>query len=443
MERPMKPTRACARLLHAVCLVAAGAPVLLAQLDGSYVLPMDDPAIAYAQSQVTDPVSRLNDDLQKGKRKLAFDETHGYLRSLLEALEVPVHSQVLVFSKTSFQATRISPRLPRALYFNDRISVGFVRSGDVLEVMAADPKQGMIFYTLDQDSGAKPQLIRRDECLQCHLSPRTTGVPGWIVRSVYPDSSGMPLFQAGSFVTDHRSPFKERWGGWYVTGKHGAQLHMGNVYSQSKSEPDMDFSKGANVTDLKWHFDTGAYLTRHSDIVALMVLEHQGRMQNLITRVGFDARMALRDQAALAPLLNKPGEELTDSTRRRINLVADALVQYMLFAEEAPLAEPIEGTSGFTQEFQKLGPADKKGRSLRDLDLRKRLFRYPCSYLIYSEPFDGLPAPAKQRVYERLWEVLSGKDKSAAFARLSTEDRQAVREILLETKGELPEYWRP
>jgi len=309
--------------------------------------------------------------------------------------------------------------------------------------MAADPKQGMIFYTLDQDSGAKPQLIRRDECLQCHLSPRTTGVPGWIVRSVYPDSSGMPLFQAGSFVTDHRSPFKERWGGWYVTGKHGAQLHMGNVYSQSKSEPDMDFSKGANVTDLKWHFDTGAYLTRHSDIVALMVLEHQGRMQNLITRVGFDARMALRDQAALAPLLNKPGEELTDSTRRRINLVADALVQYMLFAEEAPLAEPIEGTSGFTQEFQKLGPADKKGRSLRDLDLRKRLFRYPCSYLIYSEPFDGLPAPAKQRVYERLWEVLSGKDKSAAFARLSTEDRQAVREILLETKGELPEYWRP
>jgi len=406
------------------------------------VLPMDDPAIAYAQPNVSDPASRLNEDLHNGRRTLAFDETHGYLRSLLEALEVPVSSQVLVFSKTSFQATRISPRLPRALYFNDRVSVGFVRTGDVLEVMAADPKQGMIFYTLDQDPGAKPQLIRRDECLQCHLSPRTTGVPGWMVRSVYPDSTGMPLFQAGSFVTDHRSPLKERWGGWYVTGKHGSQPHMGNVYSKSKSEPDMDFQEGANLTDLKRHFDTGAYLTPHSDIVALMVLEHQGRMQNLITRVGFDARMALRDQAALAPLLNKPGEELTDSTRRRINLVADALVQYMLFADEAPLSDSIEGTSAFTQEFQKAGPRDGKGRSLRELDLGKRLFRYPCSYLIYTEAFEALPEPARMRIYERLWDVVSGKDKSAAFARLSMEDRQAVKEILLDTKKGLPEYWR-
>jgi hypothetical protein len=340
-----------------------------------------------------------------------------------------------VFSKTSFQAPRIAPRTPRALYFNDQVSVGFVRGGDVLEIAAADPQQGIIFYTIDQEKAAQPSLDRRGECLQCHASPGTLGVPGLTVRSVFPDISGMPLFHAGSFTTDHRSPLKERWGGWYVTGTHGAERHMGNVVVEDKNQPDqLDREKGANVTDLKGRLDAGAYLTPHSDIVALMVLEHQTRMQNLITRVNWETRMALQSSAAINAALGRPADELSDSAKRRIQNPAESLVGYLLFAEEAPLTAPVRGTSGFTEEFAKCGPRDCKGRSLREFDLRTRMFKYPCSYLIYSEGFDALPAPAKSYIYRRLNEILTGKDTSPKFSRLSAADRQAILEILRETK---------
>ena len=177
---------------------------------GSYVVPLDHDAIQYSKRPVSDPVSKLNG------QTFEWEDGSGYLRSVLKALNVPVESQVLVFSKTSFQASRIGPVMPRALYFNDSVTVGYVRGGDVLEFAASDPKQGSIFYTLDQDPAVKPRFERRDTCLQCHQSGATTGVPGLVVRSVYPERSGMPLFQSGSFTTDHRSPLKEQIGRAHV-----------------------------------------------------------------------------------------------------------------------------------------------------------------------------------------------------------------------------------
>ncbi|MGH9632697.1 MAG: hypothetical protein ACRD7E_30700 [Bryobacteraceae bacterium] len=422
--------------------VLAGTALLFASLDGSYVLPLDHEAILYAKTPLADPVSRLEKQVQDGSVKLEYDPHFGYLRSVLRQLDVPVSSQILVFSKTSFQAPRISPRTPRAIYFNDRVSVGWVRGGDVIEISSVDPKQGTVFHTIDQGESSTPSIRRRDECLQCHLSPRTLGIPGGVVRSVFPDPSGMPLFQAGSFVTDHRSPFSERWGGWYVTGRHGSQTHMGNSVVRSKTQPEeLDRSDSSNVTDLRWRFDTGSYLSAHSDIVALMVLEHQVRMQNLITRVGYETRMALHSQAALGNLFSKPGE-LSESTQRRINGPVEYLLEYLLFMDEVALEAPVEGTSKFAAEFMQAGPRDKQGRSLRDFDLKTRMFKYPCSYLIYSEAFDNLPGPAKERVYRRLWEILSGEDKSPMFADLSSDDRKAILEILLETKENLPAYWQ-
>ena len=413
--------------------------VAFADLDGSYVLPIDHPAIQYAEGTLHDPVSRLRERMKAGEVKLPYDPQFGYLPAVLRALDVPVSSQVLVFSKTSFQAPRIAPRTPRALYFNDEVSVGWVQGGDVVELTALDPERGVLFYTVDQERVAKPSLDRRGECLQCHASGGTLGVPGLVVRSVFSEPSGMPLFQAGGYVTDHRSPLSERWGGWYVSGTHGAQVHMGNIVVTNKDNPrDIDPSKGANITDLKGRFDTGAYLSPHSDIVALLVLEHQTRMTNLITRVGYETRMAVHNQRALNKELGEPLDQLSDSTRRRIENAASELVKYMLFNGEAPLDSEIKGTSSFAADFSARGPKDHQGRSLRDLQLRGRIMRYPCSYMIYSAAFDALPKEASEYIYRRLHAILTGTEKST----LSADDRQAILEILRDTKPNLPGYWK-
>jgi hypothetical protein len=428
-------------LLLAVLLFAAQG-LLLADLGGSYVLPLNHEAIQYNSRPVNDPVAKLQQTLNNGGARLEFDQDFGYLRSLLKALDVPVSSQVLVFSKTSFQAPRIAPRLPRAIYFNDTVTVGYVRGGDVVELTAVDPEQGVIFYTLEQDPNAAPALDRQEQCLQCHATGATLGVPGLVVRSVYPDRTGMPVFQAGTFVTDHRSPLKERWGGWYVTGTHGG-AHMGNTVMEDKKRLEtFDPRAGQNVKDLKPYFDTGAYLSPYSDIVALLVLEHQTRMQNLITRIGFESRIAVFDSNVMNKLLGEPPGTLTESARRRVQNPSEELLRYLLFTDEAPLDGPVAGVSGFAEQYSARGPRDGKGRSLYELDLKKRLFKYPCSPLIYSASFDGLPKPALDYIYRRLWEVLSGKDTSEQFARLTSEDRRAILEILRDTKANLPEYFK-
>jgi hypothetical protein len=414
-----------------------------AELSGSYVVPLDHEAIQYTKMPLGDPITRLGERIARGEVKLAWDDEFGYLRGLLKELNIPVESQVLVFSKTSFQAPRIAPRTPRAIYFNDTVSVGIVRGGEVLEIASQDPKQGVIFYTLDLEKVDKPRFDRRDTCLQCHASGGTLGVPGIVVRSVYPEPSGMPAFHAGTFISDHRSPLKERWGGWYVTGKHGSQTHMGNAVARDRDKPDQLETEGTqNVVDLKHKFDTGAYLAPSSDIVALLTLEHQTHMTNLITRVGFEARMAMHYQAGINKAFGKPADEMGESTQRRIDSAVEEMVRYMLFVDEITLTEPVRGANNYAAVFQKMGPRDSKGRSLRDFDLNQRLFRYPLSYMIYTEAFDQMPAEARDRIYRRLFDILTGKDQGKPYARLSEADRRAIYEILLDTKRGLPDYWR-
>jgi hypothetical protein len=413
---------------------------------GPFALAADIDAepIRYSASTPTDAVARLQERVAAGKASLRCEKRFGYLRSVLRELDVPESSQVLVFSKTSLQRQRIGPRTPRAVYFNDDVYVGFCQDGDVLELAAADPKLGTVFYTLDQKRADKAQLTRQGEnCLLCHGSTQNEGFPGLLVRSVYPDDDGQPILAAGSFRIDHTSPLKQRWGGWYVTGESGKQTHLGNLIVEGKLPPEeIDNKAGLNVTDLSPFFKTSSYLTPHSDIVALMVLEHQAQMHNLLTRASFLTRLALRDEAEINKAFGRPAAGHSDATLRRIQYAGEPLVKYLLFSEEAPLTDRVHGTSDFAREFGRRGPFDKKGRSLRDFDLRRRLFKYPCSYLIYSASFDALPPEVKGYVYERLWDVLTGKDQGKEFAHLSDADRQAIREILLETKPNLPDYWR-
>lgn len=422
------------------------APLLaLALASPAAAASYEEPPIDYHTAAPADPISRLQEKLDAGRVKLDRDDAQGYLGSFLKHLNIPASSQSLVFSKTSFQRDRISPRTPRALYFNDDVYVGYVPGGDVLEVAAAEPKLGVNFYTLDQRTSDKPKFLRQtDSCLQCHAGSMTRDVPGLMVRSVFADKRGQPILSAGTFLVTDETPVKDRWGGWYVTGTHGAARHMGNATATDEDNPidSLDRSAGANVTDLGGKFDPSGYPSASSDIVALMVLEHQVEMHNRITRANFGAQLALRDERIMNEALKRPPGYRSDSTASRIKSTAEPLVKYMLFSGAAPLTDPVKGTTTFAADYAARGPKDSSGRSLRDLDLERRLLKYPCSPLIYSESFDGLPDAAKEYVYRRLWEVLTGKDQTKDFAHLSAADRREILDILRDTKAGLPAYWK-
>lgn len=365
-------------------------------------------------AQLNDAVTKLARRLDAGETTLAFDAQRGFLPAVLRELHLPVSSQVLVFSKTSLQYLDISPQTPRALYFNDDVYAGFVPDGRLIELSAVDPRTGPVFYTLTQSPGARPHLVTNADCIQCHATAATMSLPGYLVRSVFPRPDGQVAPRVRSFLTDHRSPMEERWGGWYVSGTFSGDVHMGNaVLRSSEDEASFDRAPGTNMKSVASHFRSERYLSSESDVVALMVLEHQAHMHNLLAKLHYDASQALPLAADVEELL-----------------------RYALFVDEAPLKGPVAGTTTFAADFEQRGPKDPQGRSLRQFDLRTRMFRYPCSYLIYSDAFLSLPMPVKQRIYGRLGDILSGRDSSDAFARLQPADRTAIAEILEATHPE-------
>ena len=412
-------------ILVTALLVAYGL-ALSAQRRDVFVQSRDHPAIVYTSAAVSDPVSELNARLESGAATLAFNEANGYLPSVLQALGVPVESQTMVFSQTSFQGDLLSMHNPRAVYFSDTVAVGFVRGGSIMEVAAQDPAQGVIFYELPQSPTVPPRFRRNDNCLACHLSWETLGVPGLMVQSVYPlpDENSY----ANGFTSIHGSPLEQRWGGWWVTGDHGGAKHMGNIPVMYNDTSPRLPNPTRPLPSLDGIFDLKGYATPYSDVVALLVLAHQTHMTNLITRTGWEARLAAASPSADAAA--------------RVAEAARDLVDYMLFVDEAPLAGPVKGGSGFADAFASRGPRDAQGRSLRDLDLRRRIFRYPCSYMIYTPAFDAMPKAARDAVYARLWDVLSGRETDARYRRLSPQDRQAIVAILRDTKPDLPDFFR-
>jgi hypothetical protein len=356
-----------------------------------------DPAIDYYNAPLDDAVTRLSRALASGSRRLSFDADAGYLNSVLAALDIPIESQVLVFSQTSLQAPAINEKNPRAVYFNDHAAVGWVRGGTVLEIAAQDPRQGLIFYRLEQDRSSRPHFERSTECLRCHISWETLAVPGALVLSTGPDDAAG---YATGGVVDHRNDIQTRWGHWYLTGKIIPQPGLGTA-----------------VTSPPWlasRFDVKGYPSVHSDIVALMVLEHQTHAMNLITYLGWETRIG--------------------ASERRIDTIAGQLADYLLFVDEAPLPGSLRGSSGFAERFPASYPRDARERSLGQFDLDRRLMKYPCSYMVYSAAFDALPARAKSAVYDRMFAILSGRETDKRYATLTSADRQNVTDILRETK---------
>ncbi len=411
-------SRSGARALSTL-VIAVAVPVFAAQ-HYKDTLPAEHPAIQYRDRPVNDRVAALAREFADVQS--IAGEPRGlreYLPTVLKRFNINVDSQMLVFSKTSLQAAHISPARPRALYFTDDVVAAYVPGAPTMELAAVDPQIGPVFYTLSVDARGTPAFTRATTCLQCHQGPNTAGVPGIYVGSVIPGPAGAPRRGDSAIITDHTTPFADRWGGWYVTSARGQQLDRSNAVASNPSEPD-ELVRDAppNLVTLTGRFNLTEYPASTSDIVALMVFEHQTQMTNLLTRVNWEARLGDR-----VPSL-------------------DDVVAYMFLSGEAPLAEPVQGVSTFSKTFAQRGPRDRHGRSLRDFDLRTRLFRYPLSYLIYSAAFEALPQRIRAEFYERIHAILTGANRSERYAHLSAGDRRAILEILLDTKPSLPSKWR-
>jgi hypothetical protein len=408
--------------MAALAMGIAWAP-LYAQHAGAFRGSLDDPAIQYGTAPLDNVVVDVNRQLRDGALKFSYDRRNGLLNSALEALQLSTDSQLLVFSRGSLQGKLIDDQNPRALYFNDRVALGWVRDGDVIEVAAHDRTEGVVFYKLRQTaevSPSPPQFTRAFECLGCHVTGDTLGVPGLLMfsttRRVDTQFDGVPRH------IDQSDGLAQRFGGWFVTGSTGSAKHMGN------DAPALDGRPSHELASVDHLFDHDGYRALTSDVVAHLVLTHQAGMTNLLTRAGWEARVASGQEDAIAAVMNGVAQEVVD---------------HLLFIDEAPLRDRVRGNSGFAERFSARGPRDRKGRSLYELDLTRRLMKYPCSYMIYSPAFDALPPRVKDAIYRRMWDVLSAHEEDSRYrSALPLPVRQSIVEILRDTKRDLPDYFR-
>ncbi len=396
------------------------------------------PQIGYSDTPTHNAFSRLQQRLDKGEVKLEWRAPRGYLDSLLKALDIDPSSQSLVFSKTSLQIAWISEATPRAIYFDDETYVAWVDGAPSLELMAVDSVIGPVFYTLENRNPATAVRLDREtlRCLNCHdsFSLSGGGVPHFLMVSTNAGVEGDRAQRSASIDTTDSTPMKDRWGGWYVTGRDGNQPHLGNIVIRSPEDlARIDSLRKPEIDTLRGVFDTGPYLTDKSDVVALVVLAHQVTIHNLITRANYKTRRFVGRDIDPAQNPDPTWADLTPKMQKVVKSILEPLVRGLLNADAASFAAPVTGNSGYDAWFQKQGPKDPRGRSLRELDLKTRVFKYPLSYLIYSDGFKGLPEYAKRYVYTRLAEVLRGQDQSPAFAKLSATDRQSILEILTAT----------
>jgi hypothetical protein len=421
--------RRCGRLLviaAAIGMAVATSALTAGQKQQPWAGVLDEhPSIQYGIRPTSDRVAKLNQALTQGRRSLQRDARTGYLLPVLEVLGVAAESQLLVFSKTGVQRAYTSPHTPRAIFFDESVVVAYVPGAPVIELAAHDPQQGVVFYTLDQAATA-PVITRQTSCLSCHVSASTLNVPGIIVRSntVGDDGSVMPQF--GSYDVNHKTPHPDRWGGWFVTSDplavpYAQRAHTGNItFSASGSTSSQVFVDWLNSSP-----ETRGYLSPLSDIVALLVFDHQMHAINLLTRLNWESRVV-------------SSQEHAGGSDGAVRSLANELAEYLLFVGEAPPSVPLTPRPGFAEHLESRTPKDRRGRSLGQLDLVNRLMRYPCSYMVYSEAFEGLSPAVKEAVYARMMNILSGNDARPLYTRISADDRRAVLEILRETKPGFP-----
>lgn len=403
----------------------------------------EQPPVSYSASTPQDALAQLQTRIASGELAFAGSDQR-VLQTLLDALHVPVESQLLVFSRTSLQRGRIRPERPRALYFSESAYVGWVPGG-LIEVITIDPQLGPIFYSFEISSAAgKPPKIERDaDCLRCHGGTFVRDIPGVFARSVFPDASGEPLLRHGTTLVEDETPFEQRWGGWYVTGYQGRQDHRGNARGSELGDQLVFENTKERPEELSKFFDTSAYLRPRSDVVALLVFEHQLTMQNSLTRAGMMCRKMTTYQHGLQKAFKEPitDEPAYDSVKSVFASSVQDILDRLLFRDAAPLPQGVTGHAAFQKSFTQDAPRSAEGHSLKDFELRDRIFANRCSYLIYSESFRALPETLKTRVLHRLQLVLRSRDPEDRYAYLSGDEKERIHEILSETHPDAKRQW--
>ncbi len=403
----------------------------------------EQPPIEYSTRAPTNRITRLESALATQRPPVTEAR---FVAWLLGELGVPVESQVLVFSRTSLQRDLIRPEHPRALYYSDDLYVGWVPGG-LMELAVTDPALGLVFYRLDARDTANPLRFQRDaDCLTCHAGSMTHDWPGLMIRSVYPDARGEPITAAGGFLVGHDTPLEQRWGGWYVTGLHGSASHLGNSTARLVDHnPVLEGGPHTNLTSLAGFLQTDAYLRPDSDIVALMVLEHQVLVHDRLCQGALRVRKWSHYQRQLQKELGEPvSDEPVGTALRVITSETERIVEALLFCDEAVLpGGGVRGAGDFEQSFAKNRRPDPAGRSLKDFDLETRLFRWRCSYMIYSEAFDDLPPELKRSVLRRLDAILQATPPPSRYSHIPAPERRAIREILVATLPEFAAEGRP
>lgn len=427
--------------LSQIASLVLGAITLHAQSDPDY----ERPPINYSHTAPQDAVAGLLQRIKDGQ--LAFrGSDEEILRAVLRELKIPVESQVTVFSRTSLQAGLIRPAHPRAIYFSASVYVGWVPGG-LIEVAAIDPQLGPVFYSFDPGDARdhRRTFVRESSCLRCHGGNFVRDIPGLFARSLFVSENGEPLLRHGSELVDDTTPFENRWGGWYVTGYSGEAPHRGNTLARERGD-QLDFRPDSRrPTELSAFFDTARYLAPTSDVVALLVLEHQLAMHNSLTAASQRTRWALDYQKALQKSAHEPetSEPAYDSVKSVFASATEDVVDHLLFRQAAPLPEGVKGSDAFRQVFAADAVRDSHGHALKDLSLQGRLFAYRCSFLIYSESFATLPAPLKDRIFARLGTALRDEAPKGRYAYLERHEKRRILEILTETLPEARRYFQP
>jgi hypothetical protein len=389
---------------------------------------LESPAHDYWKRPLKDRFTKLMGDFADGKVPLDTTSEKAYVVSVLKALDIPVTSQMLLFSTTSLQLRLISPRNPRALFFNEDLYFGWMPGGKI-EIVSIDPEIGGIFYIFDINLDGRPPVPERSaRCMNCHSDDDTRQVPGVIIRSVVPGPSGGSIDSFRREDTGHHIPFSDRFGGWYLTGADTLGKHWGNLVGRL-SQGEIQTTPLVPGESFNWE----NYPAQTSDPLPQLIHEHQAGFANRTLEAAYRARFYLHEGRGK---LGNPAhiEELKKQ--------ADALVRYLLFADEAEFPEKgLPGEREYAADFTALKKADRKGRSLRDLNLKDRIFEYRCSYMIYSDLFQSLPPVFKTHIYRRLGEALDPATGGRDYAYLSNSERTAIREILRETLTDLPQGW--
>jgi hypothetical protein len=409
---------------------------------GQQVEPFEEPPLNYSATQTNDRATAINATFQRRADEIRSMPAKKRLKWLLDELSVPAESQIFVFSKTSMQRDLINPETPRVLYFSDEAYVGWSVTGS-FEVSVFDAKLGTTFYLLDQHATKdEPLLERSGDCLLCHSRHEHT--PSLRTRTIFPDANGEPLSGSGSSNIAPSTPLAERWGGWYVTGTKAPFEHRGNLTGKKIDDFEGPTAQPTrNLLSLEGVVDTRRYLLKTSDVVPLLMHDHQVHVHNVLSTANQDARIALHRWPAMREILGLPANAPPQGSCVVVfDSQAEKILDALLCRDEAAWPEEgIQSDGVFAAAYAKTRKPEPKGRSLRDLNLETRLFRYRCSPLIYSQSFATLPKELHDIVLLRLSSGLRAFPPSPSFGHLPDDERAAIHEILSATLPNLPAGW--